>query len=49
MTTAWPGSMVIVSHDREFVGALEPDRVVMMPDGDVDYWSDDYLDLVSLA
>jgi ATPase subunit of ABC transporter with duplicated ATPase domains len=47
--SAWPGSMVIVTHDRDFVEALEPDRVVMMPDGTVDFWSADYLDLVSLA
>jgi ATPase subunit of ABC transporter with duplicated ATPase domains len=46
---AWPGTMVIVSHDREFVEALEPERVLMMPDGTLDYWSDDLLDLVSLA
>jgi ATPase subunit of ABC transporter with duplicated ATPase domains len=46
---AWPGTMVIVSHDREFVEALEPERVLMMPDGDLDYWSEDLLDLVSLA
>jgi ATPase subunit of ABC transporter with duplicated ATPase domains len=46
---AWPGTMVIVSHDRDFVEALEPDRVLMMPDGDLDYWSGDLLDLVSLA
>jgi ATPase subunit of ABC transporter with duplicated ATPase domains len=46
---AWPGTMVIVSHDREFVEALEPDRVLMMPDGDLDYWSGELLDLVSLA
>jgi ATPase subunit of ABC transporter with duplicated ATPase domains len=47
--TSWPGSMVIVSHDEEFVSALEPDRVLLMPDGSTDYWSEDYLDLVSLA
>jgi ATPase subunit of ABC transporter with duplicated ATPase domains len=45
----WPGSMVLVSHDTEFVESLEPDRVLMMPDGTLDYWSDDFLDLVSLA
>ncbi len=45
----WPGSMVIVSHDPEFVDALEPDRVLFMPDGTLDHWSEDYLDLVSLA
>src|SRR5881275_3276520 len=45
----WPGTMVIVSHDPEFVDALEPDRVLFMPDGTIDHWSEDYLDLVSLA
>jgi ATPase subunit of ABC transporter with duplicated ATPase domains len=47
--SAWPGSMVIVSHDREFVDALEPDRVLMMPDGTLDYWDEELLELVSLA
>jgi ATPase subunit of ABC transporter with duplicated ATPase domains len=46
---SWPGAMVIVSHDTEFVEALEPERVLMMPDGTLDYWSDDLLDLVALA
>jgi len=46
---AWPGTMVIVSHDREFVDALEPDRVLMMPEGTLDFWSEDLLELVSLA
>ncbi len=46
---AWPGAMVIVSHDASFVRTLQPDRVVMMPEGDLDYWSDDLLDLVALA
>jgi ATPase subunit of ABC transporter with duplicated ATPase domains len=45
----WGGAMVLVSHDPEFVQALEPDRVLLMPDGDVDAWSDDVLDLVALA
>jgi ATPase subunit of ABC transporter with duplicated ATPase domains len=46
---AWPGAMVIVSHDATFVERLQPDRVLLMPDGDLDYWSDDLLDLVALA
>ena len=29
----WPGAMVIVSHDTEFVEALAPERVLLMPDG----------------
>jgi ATPase subunit of ABC transporter with duplicated ATPase domains len=45
----WPGAMVIVSHDREFVRHLNPERVLLMPDGEVDYWSDELLDLVALA
>ena len=45
----WPGAMVIVSHDIGFVSELEPDRVLMMPEGVEDRWSDDMLDLVALA
>ncbi|HEY7401439.1 MAG TPA: ABC-F family ATP-binding cassette domain-containing protein [Actinomycetota bacterium] len=45
----WPGAMVIVSHDTEFVEALAPQRVLMMPDGTLDFWSEDLLDLVALA
>src|SRR5256712_5725920 len=33
---AWPGTMVIVSHDPEVVEALQAGRVVFMPDGRVD-------------
>jgi ATPase subunit of ABC transporter with duplicated ATPase domains len=47
--TAWKGSIVFVSHDTEFVMELEPTKVLLMPDGDVDYFSDEWLDLVSLA
>ncbi len=45
----WPGAVVLVSHDPDFVARLEPSRVLMMPDGDLDYWSEDLLDLVALA
>ena len=45
----WPGAMVIVSHDIEFVEALAPQRVLMMPDGTLDFWSEDLLELVALA
>ena len=45
----WPGAMVIVSHDTEFVEALAPERVLLMPDGTLDYWDEDLLDLVALA
>ena len=45
----WKGAMILVSHDPEFVAELAPQRVLMMPEGTLDYWSNDYLDLVSLA
>ena len=45
----WPGAMIIVSHDPEFVEALAPERVLMMPEGQLDYWDDGLLDLVALA
>jgi hypothetical protein len=38
-----------VSHDTAFVRDLEPDRVLLMPEGVVDHWGDGYLDLVELA
>jgi len=46
---AWPGTMIVVSHDPEFVEALKPARVVFMPEGRVDYWDEELLDVVSLA
>jgi ATPase subunit of ABC transporter with duplicated ATPase domains len=45
----WPGTMVIVSHDPEFVQALRPGRVLFMPEGRLDYWEEDLLDVVSMA
>ncbi len=45
----WPGTMLIVSHDAQFVRGLEPNRALIMPEGDLDYWSDDLLELVELA
>jgi len=45
----WKGTMVLVSHDPDFVRELAPQRVLLMPDGTLDYWSDDLLDLVSMA
>ena len=46
---AWPGGMILVSHDTDFVQALVPDQVLVMPDGKLDYWSSDLLELVALA
>ena len=47
--SAWKGSIIFVSHDTEFVEELKPTKVLLMPDGQVDYFSEDWLDLVSLA
>jgi len=45
----WPGSIILVSHDADFVRDIEPDRVLLMPEGTLDHWADGYLDLVELA
>ena len=45
----WKGSIIMVSHDTEFVRRLSPTKVLLMPDGQVDYFGDDWLELVSLA
>jgi ATPase subunit of ABC transporter with duplicated ATPase domains len=45
----WPGAVIFVSHDTEFVEQLQPTKVLLMPDGDVDYFNDEWLELVSLA
>jgi len=47
--TGWPGAIVFVSHDTEFVEQLQPTKVLLMPDGQVDYFSADWLELVDLA
>ena len=44
-----PATIVIVSHDREFVEELHPDRVLVMPEAELDYWDDELLDLVAMA
>jgi hypothetical protein len=40
---------VLVTHDEGAVSALDPDRVLLLPDGDEDLWNESYLDLVTLA
>jgi ATPase subunit of ABC transporter with duplicated ATPase domains len=43
------GAVVMVTHDEGAVEALQPERVVLLPDGVEDLWSEDYADLVALA
>ncbi|MGK5630133.1 ABC-F family ATP-binding cassette domain-containing protein [Streptomyces sp. URMC 123] len=45
----YPGAIVMVTHDPGAIEALRPDRVLLLPDADEDLWSEEYLDLVSLA
>jgi ATPase subunit of ABC transporter with duplicated ATPase domains len=45
----YKGTTVLVSHDTEFVASLEPDRVLVMPDGDVMPFDGGALELVELA
>ncbi|WP_019813444.1 ABC-F family ATP-binding cassette domain-containing protein [Saccharomonospora saliphila] len=45
----YAGAVVLVTHDPGAVEALEPERVILLPDGTEDLWSDDYRELVELA
>jgi ATPase subunit of ABC transporter with duplicated ATPase domains len=45
----YEGAVVLVTHDEGAVHALEPDRVLLLPDGVEDLWNPDYGDLISLA
>jgi ATPase subunit of ABC transporter with duplicated ATPase domains len=45
----YEGAIVLVTHDEGAVAALEPDRVLILPDGVEDLWNDEYADLVALA
>ena len=45
----WPGALIFVSHDTEFVEQLNPTKVLLMPDGELDYFSPSWLELVALA
>ncbi len=45
----YKGAVVLVTHDEGAVTALEPERILLLPDGVEDLWGPDYLDLISLA
>ncbi len=45
----YAGAVVLVSHDEGAVLALNPERVLLLPDGVEDLWNDSYAELVSLA
>jgi len=43
------GAVILVTHDEGAVEALEPERLILLPDGVEDLWNADYADLVALA
>ena len=46
---SYEGAIVLVTHDEGAVAALEPDRVLILPDGVEDLWNEEYAGLVALA
>lgn len=46
---SFTGAVVLVSHDEGAVVALNPDRVLILPDGTEDHWSEQYANLISLS
>ncbi len=45
----YTGAVVLVTHDPGAVEALEPERVIVLPDGTEDLWNESYLEIVELA
>jgi ATPase subunit of ABC transporter with duplicated ATPase domains len=45
----YKGAVVLVTHDEGAVHALQPERIILLPDGVEDLWGSDYADLVALA
>ena len=45
----YAGAVVLVTHDPGAAEALEPQRVVLLPDGTEDHWSAEYASLIELA
>jgi ATPase subunit of ABC transporter with duplicated ATPase domains len=47
--TLYEGTVLLVSHDTDFVAELMPDRAVLMPAGEMRFFDEELLDLVALA
>ena len=45
----YEGTIILVSHDTDFVAELVPDRAIMMPEGTTLFFDESLLDLVALA
>ncbi|MDA8309107.1 MAG: ABC-F family ATP-binding cassette domain-containing protein [Actinomycetota bacterium] len=48
MLATWPGTLVVVSHDRAFIEALAPTHALLLPSERFDFWRESYLDQVEL-
>jgi ATPase subunit of ABC transporter with duplicated ATPase domains len=45
----YKGAVVLVTHDEGAVDALQPEKVLLLPDGVEDMWTSELTDLVALA
>ena len=45
----YKGAIVLVTHDEGAVEALQPERVILLPDGVEDMWNSEFEDLIALA
>ena len=45
----YSGAVVLVSHDEGAVEALNPERVLILPEGTEDHWNPEYSDLISIS
>ncbi len=48
MLSKWPGTMVVVSHERAFVEALKPTYCLSLPEEKYSHWKDEYIDDVEM-
>ena len=46
---SYAGAVVLVTHDPGAAEALNPERVILLPDGTEDHWSQEYVELIQLA
>jgi ATPase subunit of ABC transporter with duplicated ATPase domains len=46
---SYKGAIVLVTHDEGAVVALNPERVLVLPDGTEDLWNPEYAELIALA
>ncbi len=45
----YQGTIVLVSHDEDFVTQLAPDKVIVMPEGEELHFDEEVLDLIGMA